>query len=85
MCPLKALALRAQTLPLSCDFIRADDGIRTRDPNLGKMLIYVLVVIPSPLACDCVHPVSGQSTGSFAVVQRSTHHQAVSVLSSPAP
>jgi len=38
--------------------IGADDGIRTRDPNLGKVLTWVFVVIPSPLACDCVYPVS---------------------------
>ena len=37
-----ALAPSAQTLPLSCDFIGADDGIRTRDPNLGKVVLYQL-------------------------------------------
>ena len=37
-----AFAPSAQTLPLSCDFIGADDGIRTRDPNLGKVVLYQL-------------------------------------------
>ena len=53
-------------------FLGADDGIRTRDPNLGKVLTWVFVVIPSPLACDCVHPVSRKSTESSPVVERST-------------
>jgi hypothetical protein len=38
----KAVMAKFQTLgsdsstPLTCDFFRADDGIRTRDPHLGK-------------------------------------------------
>jgi hypothetical protein len=27
---------------LTCAFIGADDGIRTRDPNLGKVVLYQL-------------------------------------------
>ncbi len=27
---------------LTCDFSGADDGIRTRDPNLGKVVLYQL-------------------------------------------
>jgi hypothetical protein len=30
---------RAQKLPLTCD-LGAEDGIRTRDPNLGKVVRY---------------------------------------------
>ena len=37
-----AFAPTAQILPLSCDSIGADDGIRTRDPNLGKVVLYQL-------------------------------------------
>ena len=28
--------------PLTCGFTGADDGIRTRDPNLGKVVLYQL-------------------------------------------
>ncbi len=28
--------------PLTCSFLGADDGIRTRDPNLGKVVLYQL-------------------------------------------
>src|SRR5271165_3393830 len=50
----------------------ADDGIRTRDPHLGKVLGMVQPVRPSPLECGSVHPVSTQSTESNPVVERST-------------
>jgi hypothetical protein len=30
-----------QTLPLTWSFFRAEDGIRTRDPNLGKVAVSV--------------------------------------------
>ena len=29
-------------VPLIWAFVRADDGIRTRDPNLGKVVLYQL-------------------------------------------
>jgi hypothetical protein len=32
----------ARSGPLTCGFIGADDGIRTRDPNLGKVVLYQL-------------------------------------------
>ena len=50
----------------------ADDGIRTRDPNLGKVLTLVFAVIPSRLRCGSVHLVSTESTESRPVVERST-------------
>jgi hypothetical protein len=50
----------------------AEDGIRTRDPHLGKVVFFVSVVGPAPLACGSVHPVSTSSTQSVAVVGRST-------------
>jgi hypothetical protein len=28
------------SLRLTCNFFRADDGIRTRDPHLGKVVLY---------------------------------------------
>jgi hypothetical protein len=28
--------------PLTCSFFGADDGIRTRDPHLGKVMLYQL-------------------------------------------
>jgi hypothetical protein len=30
------------TPALTCDFFGADDGIRTRDPHLGKVVLYQL-------------------------------------------
>ena len=33
--------------------LRADDGIRTRDPHLGKVMLYQLSHVRSaPLGCD---------------------------------
>jgi hypothetical protein len=37
-----APAPNAQILPPSRNFFGADDGIRTRDPNLGKVVLYQL-------------------------------------------
>ena len=48
---------RVEKPPLSCYF-GAEDGIRTRDPHLGKVIVFVHGVHPSPLGCDTVHPVS---------------------------
>ena len=42
-------------------FSGADDGIRTRDPHLGRVILFVHRVRPSPLACESVHPVSIES------------------------
>jgi len=56
-----AFAPTAQILPVNWDFFGADDGIRTRDPNLGKVLTWVFVVFPSQLTCGSVHPVSTES------------------------
>ncbi len=52
----------------------AEDGIRTRDPHLGKKKVAEPVhrVLSSPLACRRVHPVSTQSTGFAPGVERST-------------
>src|SRR6202034_3801841 len=48
----------------------AEDGIRTRDPHLGKVAEPVYRVLFSPLAFGIVQPVSIQSTGFAAVVER---------------
>jgi hypothetical protein len=50
----------------------AEDGIRTRDHHLGKVMDLALLVCLSPLKCASVHPVSTPSTQSVAVVERST-------------
>jgi hypothetical protein len=36
------VAKSAENLRLNWPFIGADDGIRTRDPNLGKVVLYQL-------------------------------------------
>ena len=36
----------------------AEDGIRTRDPHLGKVRVFVRLGPASPLKCGSVHPVS---------------------------
>jgi hypothetical protein len=51
---------------------REEDGIRTRDPHLGKVLELVFLMRPSSVKCFSVHPVSTPSTQSVAVVERST-------------
>ena len=33
---------------LTCGFSRADDGIRTRDPHLGKVVLYQLSHVRTP-------------------------------------
>ncbi len=33
---------RARQNPKNQNFLRADDGIRTRDPHLGKVMLYQL-------------------------------------------
>jgi hypothetical protein len=38
-------------------FLRADDGIRTRDPHLGKVLIGLRALSCRALTCGFVHPV----------------------------
>jgi hypothetical protein len=38
-----------------------DDGIRTRDPHLDKVIVFVHGVQPSLLDCDSVQPVSSES------------------------
>ena len=37
-------ALEAEVVPLTREHVGADDGIRTRDPHLGKALNWVFVV-----------------------------------------
>jgi hypothetical protein len=54
---------------LSVRFFGAEDGIRIRDPHLGKVLIFVLVIRTTPLACCSLRPVSSPYA---AVVERST-------------
>ena len=50
----------------------AEDGIRTHDPHLGKVRVFVLLGPPGSLKCGSVHPVSRPSTQSLPVVERST-------------
>ena len=50
----------------------AEDGIRTRDPHLGKVSFFVSLVGPAPLSCCSVHSVSTSSTQFALVVERST-------------
>ena len=35
-------ALEAEVVPLTREHVGADDGIRTRDPHLGKVMLYQL-------------------------------------------
>src|SRR5580658_5343176 len=49
---------------------RAEDGIPTRDPHLGKVAGVVHVISGSPMKCKSVRPVSTQSTGSVSAVER---------------
>ena len=39
---LRAVRSSAAHITSEQDFTRADDGIRTRDPNLGKVVLYQL-------------------------------------------
>jgi hypothetical protein len=50
----------------------AQDGIRTRDPHLGKVVVFVRFGLLDPLTCGSVHPVSSPSNQFAAVVERST-------------
>ena len=47
--------------PLTCSFPRADDGIRTRDPHLGKVIRLPghkgIMVSYQPVRAGCCHPV----------------------------
>jgi hypothetical protein len=54
------------------DFCGAEDGIRTRDPHLGKVGVFVRLVPARPVKCGSVHPVSSASTRFASVVERST-------------
>ena len=49
-----------------------DPVIRTRDPHLDKVVLFVRAVDPSPPLCGFVHPVSISSTQSAPVVEGST-------------
>ncbi len=51
---------------------RAEDGIRTRDPHLGKLVLFVCTVGSGPPLCRSVDPVSTPSIESLSVVERST-------------
>ena len=54
------------------DFCGAEDGIRTRDPHLGKVRVFVPLDIARPLKCGSVHAVSSTATPSIAEVEAST-------------
>jgi hypothetical protein len=53
-------------------FDGAEDGIRTRDAHLGKVMDLVHRVPGQSLACSSVHPVSTSPTTFAPVVERST-------------
>ena len=59
-----------EKLPLTW-YVGAEDGIRTRDPHLGKVVFSVCWVGSSPPPGGPVHPVSTPSTESAPVVERS--------------
>jgi hypothetical protein len=42
---------------ISLDHIRADDGIRTRDPHLGKVMLYQLSHVRATAGQPHGHPV----------------------------
>jgi hypothetical protein len=50
----------------------AEDGIRTRDPHLCKVVVSVSVLDVTLPSCCSVRAVSTQSTDSVPVVERST-------------
>ena len=52
-------------------FFGADDGIRTLDPHLGKVIVFVHQVRANRLACSSIHLVSSESTQVPPVVERS--------------
>jgi hypothetical protein len=64
------LSSKAEKVPSICKY-GAEDGIRTRDPHLGKVVISVCAVASSPPPCRSVHPVSTPSIESGPVVERS--------------
>src|SRR6202042_1036285 len=51
---------------------RAEDWIRTRDPHLGKVLVFIPLGPSSHLKYCSVHPVSSPSSLLAPVVERST-------------
>src|SRR5581483_3521789 len=60
------------------DFSGADDGIRTRDPNLGNDATAVHRVPPSALTCTCVRaPVSRVPANTRLSLRGSTHNHSV--------
>jgi hypothetical protein len=66
------LARFAAGAPLSPDLHdKAEHGIRTRDPHLGKVAEFVRMRLAGPPKCGSVHPVSSPSTQPAAVVERS--------------
>ena len=48
-------------LALTRDFDGPEDGIRTRDPHLGKVMVFVRGVQPSPLSWPPVYRKSAES------------------------
>ena len=52
--------------------IGADDGIRTRDPHLGKVTKRVRCVLMGPVSCEFVRSESVASVSYVPVVERST-------------
>ena len=58
------LAWKASVLPLNYTRIRAIDGTRTRDPNLGKVVLHQLSHYRI-FCCKCPEPESNQRHEDF--------------------
>ena len=56
-----------------------EDGIRTRDPHLGKVMVFVSLGPANPLKCDAIHPVSTPSMQFAPVVERSTFTRVIEI------
>ena len=69
---LRSGLLSPGTTALERKALRAEDGIRTHDPHLGKVRDLVHEVLAGPVACGFRHPVSTSSTASCPVVERPT-------------
>jgi hypothetical protein len=63
---------RRQEKPSTRDFVGAEDGIRTRDPHLGKVFEIVYDVRASPLNCTPSTECPRTQPGFVPVVVRTT-------------
>jgi hypothetical protein len=63
-----------EVLELDKVVLRADDGIRTRDPHLGKVLIGLQGTSGRTLTCGSVHPVV-RRIARFPIRCRAVYHR----------